>query len=104
MTFPIKIVIFFQFLCCGASSYRDWEYNLYYNCSSPSQMRCGVPPSCCKQGIEAVAASAYAQCGFQARIEGVRITNINQAFNIAFLIHRTFMPLIPFTPRVALNL
>lgn len=34
--------------CCGASSYLDWENNLYFNCSSPGYEACGVPFSCCK--------------------------------------------------------
>ncbi|NXN96427.1 TSN10 protein, partial [Rhinopomastus cyanomelas] len=33
--------------CCGLSSYRDWEINPYFNCSSPGVQACGVPASCC---------------------------------------------------------
>ncbi|NXF30457.1 TSN10 protein, partial [Nyctibius bracteatus] len=33
--------------CCGLSSYRDWETNPYFNCSSPGVQACGVPASCC---------------------------------------------------------
>ena len=37
-----------QLLCCGVTGYRDWEMNLYFNCTSPSGEACGVPFSCCK--------------------------------------------------------
>ncbi|XP_048831744.1 tetraspanin-33 isoform X1 [Brienomyrus brachyistius] len=40
-----------KFQCCGGHSYRDWSYNVYFNCSktNPSVERCGVPFSCCIQ-------------------------------------------------------
>ena len=28
--------------------FNDWEKNIYFNCSSPSTEKCGVPFSCCK--------------------------------------------------------
>ncbi|XP_005096507.1 tetraspanin-17 [Aplysia californica] len=34
--------------CCGVQSYKDWELNIYFNCSSPGVEACGVPFSCCK--------------------------------------------------------
>ncbi|KAL3876935.1 hypothetical protein ACJMK2_034715 [Sinanodonta woodiana] len=34
--------------CCGDDSFRSWEYNIYFNCSSPGREACGVPFSCCK--------------------------------------------------------
>ncbi|XP_010719796.1 tetraspanin-10 [Meleagris gallopavo] len=33
--------------CCGLNSYRDWESNLYFNCSAPGVQACSVPASCC---------------------------------------------------------
>ncbi|KAL1472093.1 hypothetical protein MTO96_023175, partial [Rhipicephalus appendiculatus] len=40
------------FECCGVTDqgYRDWDQNLYFNCSktNPSVERCCVPSSCCK--------------------------------------------------------
>ncbi|XP_062840897.1 tetraspanin-10 [Trichomycterus rosablanca] len=38
--------------CCGVDSYRDWEVNRYFNCSSPGVQACGVPPSCCVDPLE----------------------------------------------------
>ena len=46
--------------CCGSGSYKDWEQNVYFNCSSPSVERCGVPFSCC------IADQLNSQCGFGA--------------------------------------
>ncbi|CAF1308686.1 unnamed protein product [Didymodactylos carnosus] len=37
--------------CCGVNSYRNWESNVYFNCSSKtvgSVEACGVPSSCCR--------------------------------------------------------
>lgn len=36
--------------CCGINSYKDWNKNVYFNCTkdSPSGLRCGVPYSCCR--------------------------------------------------------
>ncbi|KAL2100897.1 hypothetical protein ACEWY4_002658 [Coilia grayii] len=38
--------------CCGADDYRDWEINVYYNCSAPGAQACGVPASCCVDPLE----------------------------------------------------
>ncbi|XP_043091839.1 tetraspanin-10 [Puntigrus tetrazona] len=38
--------------CCGADTYRDWEINVYFNCSAPGVQACGVPPSCCIDPLE----------------------------------------------------
>ncbi|XP_033923684.1 tetraspanin-10 [Melopsittacus undulatus] len=35
--------------CCGLGSYRDWESNPYFNCSSAGAQACSVPASCCLQ-------------------------------------------------------
>jgi len=41
-------LIMFQLFCCGVSGYRNWENNIYFNCTSPGGEACGVPFSCCK--------------------------------------------------------
>ncbi|XP_030645565.1 tetraspanin-10 [Chanos chanos] len=38
--------------CCGADNYRDWEINIYFNCSAPGIQACSVPPSCCVDPME----------------------------------------------------
>ncbi|XP_070703572.1 tetraspanin-10 [Pempheris klunzingeri] len=38
--------------CCGADDYRDWEINIYYNCSAPGVLACGVPATCCVDPLE----------------------------------------------------
>uniref|UniRef100_A0A8C8BZQ7 Tetraspanin 10 n=1 Tax=Oncorhynchus tshawytscha TaxID=74940 RepID=A0A8C8BZQ7_ONCTS len=38
--------------CCGADNYRDWEVNMYYNCSAPGVLSCGVPATCCVDPLE----------------------------------------------------
>ncbi|XP_071329627.1 tetraspanin-10 [Trachinotus anak] len=38
--------------CCGADNYRDWEVNIYYNCSAPGVLACGVPATCCVDPLE----------------------------------------------------
>ncbi|NWU67576.1 TSN10 protein, partial [Pterocles burchelli] len=38
--------------CCGLGSFRDWESNPYFNCSSPAVQACGVPASCCLDPLQ----------------------------------------------------
>ncbi|XP_038133388.1 tetraspanin-10 [Cyprinodon tularosa] len=38
--------------CCGADTFRDWEINMYYNCSAPGVLACGVPATCCLDPFE----------------------------------------------------
>ncbi|NXI27942.1 TSN10 protein, partial [Sterrhoptilus dennistouni] len=49
--------------CCGLESYRDWESNPYFNCSSPGVQACSVPASCCQDPLEN-GSVPNAQCGF----------------------------------------
>jgi len=51
--------------CCGVEDYNDWESNIYFNCSSPSRERCGVPFSCCVP--EETEAIKNLQCGYDTR-------------------------------------
>ncbi|KAL7672762.1 hypothetical protein ACOME3_007643 [Neoechinorhynchus agilis] len=53
--------------CCGVQSYRDWEINAYYNCSSAvlgNVMACGVPHSCCRLNGTETTVVVNRQCGF----------------------------------------
>ncbi|XP_064485404.1 tetraspanin-33-like isoform X2 [Ornithodoros turicata] len=52
----------FSYECCGVTvdSYRDWNYNMYFNCSNDnlSSERCSVPPSCCRHDDKIVTLEA----------------------------------------------
>ncbi|NXP83086.1 TSN10 protein, partial [Ramphastos sulfuratus] len=51
--------------CCGLGSYRDWEVNLYFNCSAPGVQACSVPASCCLDPWQN-GTLVNTQCGFAA--------------------------------------
>ncbi|XP_029000872.1 tetraspanin-15 [Betta splendens] len=36
-----------KFKCCGGKEFKDWEVNMYHNCSAPGPSACGVPYTCC---------------------------------------------------------
>ncbi|XP_072321771.1 tetraspanin-15 [Eucyclogobius newberryi] len=36
-----------EFECCGGQEFKDWEVNMYHNCSAPGPLACGVPYTCC---------------------------------------------------------
>lgn len=36
-----------KFQCCGGQTYKDWDVNMYHNCSAPGPLACGVPYTCC---------------------------------------------------------
>ncbi|XP_010736883.3 tetraspanin-10 [Larimichthys crocea] len=52
--------------CCGADNYRDWEINIYYNCSAPGVLACGVPVTCCVDPLEN-GTVLNSQCGVRAQ-------------------------------------
>ncbi|BFZ17784.1 hypothetical protein BsWGS_20823 [Bradybaena similaris] len=49
--------------CCGVQGYRDWESNIYFNCTSPGVEACGVPYSCCKPDSQEELRNRH--CGFE---------------------------------------
>ncbi|KAK2150146.1 hypothetical protein LSH36_421g02018 [Paralvinella palmiformis] len=51
--------------CCGVQDYNDWNKNIYFNCSSPSRERCGVPYSCCRPNDNDIVKNY--QCGYDVR-------------------------------------
>ncbi|KAK7863700.1 hypothetical protein R5R35_003086 [Gryllus longicercus] len=55
-----------EFKCCGLSSegYMDWSKNEYFNCSSPSVEKCGVPFSCCMNATDISSGLVNIMCGY----------------------------------------
>ncbi|XP_059621235.1 tetraspanin-33-like [Phlebotomus argentipes] len=58
-----------EFKCCGLSNagYLDWGKNEYFNCSSPSVERCGVPYSCCINATDISSGLVNIMCGYGAQ-------------------------------------
>uniref|UniRef100_A0A8C6M644 Tetraspanin-10 n=1 Tax=Nothobranchius furzeri TaxID=105023 RepID=A0A8C6M644_NOTFU len=57
----------FSLQCCGADNYRDWGVNIYYNCSAPGVLACGVPATCCINPLEN-GTVWNSQCGVGAQL------------------------------------
>ncbi|VVC92998.1 unnamed protein product [Leptidea sinapis] len=55
-----------DFHCCGLTSdgYMDWSKNDYFNCTSPSVERCGVPFSCCINPTDISSGLVNIMCGY----------------------------------------
>ncbi|KAG1665187.1 Tetraspanin-33 [Nymphon striatum] len=59
-----------EFKCCGLSDkgYKDWNKNLYFNCTTPEENpsieRCGVPYSCCRDPKNIDSGLINMMCGF----------------------------------------
>ncbi|EDW00405.1 tetraspanin-33 [Drosophila grimshawi] len=55
-----------EFKCCGLShdGYQDWSKNEYFNCSSPSVEKCGVPYSCCINATDISSGLVNIMCGY----------------------------------------
>jgi len=54
--------------CCGIEGPKDWDRNVYFNCSSAdvgSREACGVPFSCCKPQVNEIIKNK--QCGYDVR-------------------------------------
>lgn len=62
-----------EFKCCGLSSegYMDWSKNEYFNCSSPSVEKCGVPFSCCINATDISSGLVNIMCGYGAQQSSV---------------------------------
>ncbi|KAI8036100.1 tetraspanin-33 [Drosophila gunungcola] len=65
-----------EFKCCGLSNsgYQDWSKNEYFNCSSPSVEKCGVPYSCCINATDISSGLVNIMCGY-----GVQETPVPEA-------------------------
>ncbi|XP_072164746.1 tetraspanin-14-like [Diadema setosum] len=50
--------------CCGIDSPMDWQFNIYFNCSSRARSRCGVPFSCCTPDQADPIGVENRQCGY----------------------------------------
>ncbi|XP_050057110.1 tetraspanin-14-like isoform X2 [Aphis gossypii] len=62
-----------EFQCCGLSSegYIDWSKNEYFNCTSPSVEKCGVPYSCCINATDISKGLVNVMCGYGAQDSSV---------------------------------
>ncbi|EDV21544.1 expressed hypothetical protein [Trichoplax adhaerens] len=65
-----------QFRCCGVVGYKDWDANIYFNCtkSNPSREACGVPFSCCRNS------TINTQCGYDVRSQGASNSVIDRIY------------------------
>lgn len=62
-----------EFNCCGLSAggFLDWSKNEYFNCSSPSVERCGVPYSCCINSTDISSGLINIMCGYGVQSQSV---------------------------------
>ena len=62
-----------EFHCCGLSNggYLDWGKNEYFNCSSPSVEKCGVPYSCCINATDITSGLVNIMCGYHIQQQSV---------------------------------
>ncbi|RVE74636.1 hypothetical protein OJAV_G00024090 [Oryzias javanicus] len=74
-----------KFKCCGGTDFKDWEVNMYHNCSAPGPLACGVPYTCCVTSKPNEVANTL--CGSKAldkeRLEGatpIYLTGCTDAF------------------------
>ncbi|XP_052228410.1 tetraspanin-33-like isoform X2 [Dreissena polymorpha] len=65
--------------CCGIKSYKDWNSNIYFNCTkdNPSGLRCGVPYSCCKLQDAFNTGLSNVLCGANALNDSVTFSTSN---------------------------
>ncbi|KAI7805306.1 tetraspanin-15 [Triplophysa rosa] len=71
-----NIMDFFQetFKCCGGNEYKDWEVNMYHNCTAPGPLACGVPYTCCLNNKPSEVVNTM--CGYKL-LEKERLDNID---------------------------
>lgn len=62
-----------EFHCCGLSNdgYLDWGKNEYFNCTSPSVEKCGVPYSCCINATDISSGLVNIMCGYHIQQQSV---------------------------------
>uniref|UniRef100_A0A3B5AQG5 Tetraspanin n=1 Tax=Stegastes partitus TaxID=144197 RepID=A0A3B5AQG5_9TELE len=62
-----------KFKCCGGQEYKDWEVNMYHNCTAPGPLACGVPYTCCPNEV------ANTLCGYKV-LEKERLNLIDEIY------------------------
>ncbi|XP_028258218.1 tetraspanin-15 [Parambassis ranga] len=76
-----------KFKCCGGQEYKDWEVNMYHNCSAPGPLSCGVPYTCCVTTKPNEVANTM--CGYQvlnkARLDLIDIIHIRGCTDAVFI-------------------
>ncbi|XP_007240897.2 tetraspanin-15 [Astyanax mexicanus] len=75
-----------KFKCCGGMEYKDWNVNMYHNCSAPGPQACGVPYTCCDLKPNEVVNTL---CGYKAlekeRLELVNTINVRGCTDAVFI-------------------
>ncbi|XP_066536025.1 tetraspanin-15 [Hoplias malabaricus] len=51
-----------KFKCCGGTEYKDWQVNMYHNCTAKGPLACGVPYTCCETKLNEV---VNTMCGYR---------------------------------------
>lgn len=75
-----------KFKCCGGTEFKDWQVNMYHNCSAPGPLACGVPYTCCVIKPFEVTNTL---CGYRAlekeRLDIVDIVNVRGCTDAVFI-------------------
>nr|XP_055027204.1 tetraspanin-15 [Misgurnus anguillicaudatus] len=74
------------FKCCGGNDYKDWEVNMYHNCTAPGPLACGVPYTCCLNKPSEV---VNTMCGYNVlmkeRLDNTEIIHIRGCTRAVFI-------------------